>query len=83
MYKDLISYLAFTYGFICKGRGKMKNSTLRRITDGAHAVVSTAAPVLGNGQEQEEDRKDLQLACKMDQQIEEATVYLLSLENTL
>jgi hypothetical protein len=83
MYKDLISYLAFTYGFICKGRGKIKSGVLQRITDGAHAVVSAAAPVLGNEQEQEEDRKDLQLACKMDQQIEEATVFLLSLENTL
>lgn len=83
MYKDLISYLAFTYGFICKGRGKIREKSLRRITDGAHAVVASAPAVLGREDEQEEDKKDYLLVSKMDQQIEEATVFLLSLDNAL
>ena len=57
MYRGLIDNLAFVYGFICKGRGKLGED------------------------EQEEDRKDMALAVKMDDQIEEATVFLLSLEN--
>jgi len=83
MYKDLIGYLAFTYGFICKGRGKIREKSLRRITDGAHAVVASAPAVLGREDEQEVDRKDYLLVSKMDQQIEEATVFLLSLDNSL
>ena len=39
-----------------------------------------APAVLGGEDEQEEDRKDLALAGKMDEQIEEATVFLMSLE---
>ena len=40
----------------------------------------TAPAVRGGEAEQEEVRKDLALAGKMDQQIEEATVFMLSLE---
>ena len=29
MYKELISYLAFSYGFICKGRGKMAEEAVK------------------------------------------------------
>lgn len=80
MYKGLIDHLAFVYGFMCKGRGKIRQNELRAIADGTHAVVRNAPAVLGGEDEQEEDRKDLALAGKMDQQIEEATIFLLSLE---
>lgn len=80
MYKGLIDHLAFVYGFVCKGRGKVPQGDLRTIADGTHAVVRNAPAVLGNEDEQEEDRKDLALAGKMDTQIEEALVFLMSLE---
>ena len=81
MYRELIDHLAFVYGFVCKGRGKVPQADLRTIADGTHAVVRNAPAVLGNEDEQEEDRKDLALAGKMDDQIEEAMVFLMSLEN--
>ena len=80
MYKGLIDHLAFTYGFICKARGKVSEKDLRGIADGAHLVVRNAPAVLGGEDEKEEDRKDLALAGKMDEHIEDAVVFLNSLE---
>lgn len=80
MYRELIDHLAFVYGFVCKGRGKVPAGELRTIADGTHAVVRNAPAVLGGEDEKEDDRKDLALAGKMDEQIEEATIFLLSLE---
>ncbi len=80
MYKGLIDNLAFVYGFICRGRGKIPQEELRKVADGTHVIVKNAPAVLGGEDEQEEDRKDLALAGKMDEQIEEATIFLLSLE---
>ena len=82
MYRELIDHLAFVYGFVCRGRGRIPEEQLRKVADGTHAMVQTAPAVLGGEAEQEEDRKDLALAGKMDQQIEEATVFMLSLEIT-
>ena len=81
MYKGLIDHLAFIYGFVCKGRGKLSEKDLRSVVDGTHTVVRTAPAVLGMDEATKEDGKDLQLALKMDEQIEEATIFLLSLEN--
>lgn len=80
MYKELISYLAFSYGFICKGRGKLPEDAVHGIATGAHMVVANAPAVIGGEDEKEDDRKDLALARKMDEQIEEAAVFLLNLE---
>ena len=79
MYKELIGHLAFVYGFVCKGRGKVAPAEIR---DGTHAVVRNAPAVLGGEDETGEDRKDLALAGKMDQQIEEAATFLMGLEIT-
>lgn len=80
MYKGLIDHLAFVYSFVCKGRGKVAEDELRGIADGAHLVVKNAPAVLGGEDEKDEDRKDLALAGKMDQHIEEAVVFLQHLE---
>lgn len=80
MYKGLIDNLAFVYGFIHKGRGKLDEDALRSVANGAHTLVHYAPAVLGGEDEQEEDRKDLAVAVNMDKQIEEATIFLLSLE---
>ena len=80
MYRELINHLAFVYGFVCKGRGKIGQGEVRAITDGTHAIVRNAPAVLGGEDETEDDQKDLMLCEKMDQQIEEAAVFLASLE---
>ena len=59
MYKQLIDHLAFTYSFICKGRGKVKEEDLVGIADGAHAIVKNAPAVLGSEDERPDDRADL------------------------
>ena len=80
MYKGLIDHLAFVYGFICKGRGKLDETEIRKVADGTHTIVQTAPAVLGMEDATKEDGKDLQLALKMDRQIEETAVFLMSLE---
>ena len=80
MYRGLIDNLAFVYGFICKGRGKLNEKDMRAVVNGAHTIVANAPAVLGAEEATKEDGKDLQLALKMDQQIEEAAVFLTSLE---
>lgn len=80
MYKGLIDNLAFMYGYITRGRGKIAEDDMRKLATGAHVMVKNAPAVLGNEDERDDDRKDLALARKMDEQIEEATIFLLSLE---
>lgn len=81
MYKGLINHLAFVYVFICKSRGKLSAKDTRAIVDETHTIVANAPGVLGTEEATKEDGKDLQLALKMDRQIEEVTVFLMSLEN--
>lgn len=80
MYKGLVDNLAFMYGYITRGRGKIAEDDMRKLATGAHVMVKNAPAVLGNEDERDDDRKDLALARKMDEQIEEATIFLLSLE---
>lgn len=80
MYRQLIDHLAFTYSFICKGRGKVKEEDLVGIADGAHAIVKNAPAVLGGEDERAEDRADLAEAMKMDEHIEDMIVFLQHLE---
>ena len=80
MYKGLIDNLAFVYSFVCKGRGKIPQEDLKAVATGAHTIVKNAPVVLGSEDEKDEDRKDLALAEKMDYHIEDAVLFLQSLE---
>ncbi len=80
MYRGLIDNLAFVYGFLYKGRGKIPEAGMRAIANGAHTLVENAQAVLGSSDETRDDRADLAAARKMDEQIEEATVFLVSME---
>ncbi len=80
MYKGLVDNLAFIYGFITRGRGKIAEDDMRKMVTGAHAMVKNAPAVLGGEDEKDEDRKDLALAKKMDYHIEDAVLFLQSLE---
>ena len=80
MYKGLIDNLAFTYSFICKGRGKVPHRDMEALATGAHTLVRHAPAVLGNEDERPEDQADLKEAMKMDEHIDEMVVFLQHLE---
>ena len=82
MYRGLIDHLAFVYGYVCKGRGKLTAEDMTAISKGAHTLTANAREVLGDGAavETDEDRKDLAEAQKMDVHIDEMVVFLSSME---
>lgn len=84
MYRGLIDTLAFTYSFICKGRGKIDKDGMNALAAGAHTMVGCAPDVLGREDvdqaAQAEGKKDLKEAAQMAQHIDEMVVFLQSLE---
>lgn len=84
MYRELICSLAYMYSVICRAKGRAKDSDLRHIADGAHSLTVTApvAEQLNGREETENDKAYLLEAQKIDEQIEEITVFLMSLEIT-
>ena len=80
MYKGLIDTLAFTYGFIARGRERMTDADRRAVANGAHSLVRCAPAVLGGEDESAQDRANLQLARRMDDHIEDSVVFLQHLE---
>ena len=81
MYRDLIHSLTYMYSVMCRGKGRLPDSDLRHIADGAHSLM-TSAPAVETltRQETANDKAYLREADKIDQQIEEMAVFLLSLE---
>lgn len=81
MYRELISTLTYMYSVMCRGKGRLPDSDLRHIADGAHSLtVSAPAVEVLTREETENDRQYLREAQKIDQQIEEMVVFLMSLE---
>jgi hypothetical protein len=80
MYKGLVDNLAFMYGFITRGRGKIAEDDMRKMATGAHVMVKNAPAVLGGEDQRPEDLADLKEAQKMDEHIEEMVIFLMSLE---
>ncbi len=82
MSKGLIDYLTYAYSFLCKGRGKLGADQIRAIQAGADTITKTAPVVLADdGPAGRELALDLEEANMINGHIEEATVWLLSLEN--
>ena len=82
MYKNLIHSLSYMHSLIVRGKGVVSDKALMEIAHGAHVMTQTA-PVIeqSNGaQETANDKAYLLEARKLDEQIEEMTVFLLSLE---
>ena len=81
MYRDLIHSLTYMYSLICRGKGVLPDSDLRHIANGAHSVTASA-PVVETMSKTEtaSDKAQLKEAQKIDEQIEEITVFLMSLE---
>ena len=74
--------LTYMYSVITRGKGALPDSDLRGIADGAHVLTKTApiAETLNGKTETENDKAYLLEAQKIDHQIEEITVFLMSLE---
>lgn len=81
MYQQLIHSLTYMYSVICRGKGRLADSDLRHIANGAHSLTE-AAPKVETlvAEETANDKAYLKEAQKIDQQIEEMLVFLLSLE---
>ncbi|MBR2664597.1 MAG: hypothetical protein IKE25_12850 [Clostridia bacterium] len=81
MYRELNANLTYMYSVICRGKGRLPDSDLRHIANGAHSMTRSA-PVVETltKTETENDKQYLKEAQKIDQQIEEMAVFLMSLE---
>lgn len=81
MYRDLIHSLTYMYSIMCRGKGKLPDSDLRHIANGAHSLTASA-PVAETISKEEtaNDKAYLREAQKIDEQIEEMAVFLMSLE---
>lgn len=81
MYRDLIHSLTYMYSIMCRGKGKLPDSDLRHIANGAHSLTASA-PVVETISKEEtaNDKAYLREAQKIDEQIEEMAVFLMSLE---
>ena len=42
MYRELIHSLTYMYGIVCRGKGRLADTDLRHIADGAHSLTATA-----------------------------------------
>ena len=81
MYRELIGTLTYMYSVICRGKGRLPDSDLRHIAEGAHSLTA-AAPAVETltREETKNDKAYLKEAEKIDQQIEEMVVFLQTLE---
>ena len=82
MYRNLIHSLSYMHSLICRGKGVVTDGELQAIAQGAHVMTQTA-PIIeqSNGaQETANDKAYLQEARKIDEQIEDMTIFLMSLE---
>lgn len=82
MSRGLIDTLTYTYSFLCRGRGRLDTSQIKAIQQGADTMTKAAPVVLADdGPAGKELALDLEEANMINGHIEEATIWLLSLEN--
>ena len=82
MSRGLIESLTYTYSFLCRGRGRLDATQIRAIQKGADTMTKAAPVVLSDeGPVGKEFALDLEEANMINEHIEEATVWLRSLEN--
>ena len=81
MFKKLLDAMAFSYGFVCKGRGKLTREQLNHITETGKIYTENAQLVLNDGLPLDKEQKlDLMQAVMMEQHIIEITQFLLNAE---
>lgn len=84
MIRELINSLTYMYSTMCRAKGLVSDKQLQDIATGAHSLCATTGTLAVNTPESisELDMALLKEAQFIDNQIEEACVFLLSLENT-
>ena len=81
MFKKLLDSMAFSYGFVCKGRGKLTREEMNHITEAGKVYTEKAQTVLNDGLPLDKDQEtDLMQAVMMEQHITEIVQFLLSQE---
>ena len=82
MIRELIGNLTFMYSVMCKGKGLVKDKQLQNIAVGAHSLHATCSTLLMQNAERltKNDKELLKEAEFIDGQIEEAVVFLMSME---
>lgn len=82
MLREMINYLTTSYSLICRGKGLVPDKQLRTIADGAHCALQTSMQVAANDHREmtKNDQEYLREAQMIDSHIEEAMVFLLSME---
>ena len=81
MYHELIRTLTFMYGVLCRAKGRLPDTDLRHIADGAHTMTRcTPAVETLVHEESAADKAYLKEAQKIDEQIEEMACFLMNLE---
>ena len=81
--RDIIHSLTTMYSTICRAKGIVQDRTLKNIAIGAHGLTEATVAMADNKPPHEMSNNDRQLleeAKKIDDQIEEITVFLLSME---
>lgn len=82
MIRELINHLTFTYSIMCRAKGLVRDSQLQNMAVGAHSTMETCSALAAQNQESltKNDRELLKEAEFIDGQIEEAFLFLQSLE---
>ena len=82
MIRELINHLTFTYSIMCRAKGLVKDEELLHMATGAHSTMRTCSTLAAQNKESltENDKGLLKEADFIDNQIEDAMVFLMSLE---
>ena len=82
MYRELISSLTYMYSTMCRAKGLVPDKQLQNIAVGAHSLHATCGTLAAQNAESltKTDKALLEEAEFIDNQIEEAYVFLFSLE---
>lgn len=82
MIRELINNLTFMYSTMCRAKGLVPDKQLQNIAVGAHSLHATCGTLAAQNAENltKNDKELLKEAEFIDNQIEEAMVFLFSLE---
>ena len=82
MTRELINNLTFMYSTMCRAKGLVPDKQLQNIAVGAHSLHATCGTLAAQNAENltKNDKELLKEAEFIDNQIEEAMVFLFSLE---
>ena len=80
MMRELLNTMTFVYGYICKGRGKIKEDDIRQISAGAKAMVENIPVAFGIEIQSIDDYRDFDTCKKVMENIDEIIVYFHNTE---